>query len=147
ITASEAILKARPEANQRRGALVSQALTIQAFPKEVGLLREHPCDASRLVTRRRVTAAVSSHLFATVPCQNLPPALTLKLIEIWNSCPWTGQSMRMVKRLYLLLPFLIMLILLCGQLPELLSFVDDTSNDFEKEPLAHVPESVKLATV
>ena len=55
--------------------------------------------------------------------------------------------MRMVKRLYLLLPFLIMLILLCGQLPELLSFVDDTSNDFEEEPLAHVPESVKLATV
>lgn len=55
--------------------------------------------------------------------------------------------MRMVKRLYLLLPLLMGLVLLCGQLPELLSFNDDTSNDFEEESLAHVPEGAKITTV
>lgn len=39
------------------------------------------------------------------------------------------------------------LILLCGQLPELLTLTDDISNDFEEESLAHVPESVKVTTV
>lgn len=37
-------------------------------------------------------------------------------------------------------------ILLCGQLPELLTLTDDISNDFEEESLAHVPESVKVST-
>jgi len=54
--------------------------------------------------------------------------------------------MRMVKRLYLLLPFFTALILLCGQLPELLSLIDDTSNDFEEESLAHAPKSVQVTT-
>ena len=55
--------------------------------------------------------------------------------------------MRMVKRLYLVVPFFTALILLCGQLPELLSLTDDTSNDFEEESLAHAPESVQDTTV
>lgn len=55
--------------------------------------------------------------------------------------------MRAAKKFYLLLPFLMVVILLCGQLPELLTLTDDISNDFEEESLAHVPESVKVTTL
>lgn len=53
----------------------------------------------------------------------------------------------MIKRIHLLLPFLVALILLCGQMPELLSLTDDISNDFEEESFAHVPKSEKVKTV
>lgn len=60
--------------------------------------------------------------------------------------PETGQPMRTVKKLYLLFPFLMVLVLLCGQLPELLTLTDDISNDFEEESLAYVPEGLKVTT-
>jgi len=55
--------------------------------------------------------------------------------------------MRMVKRVYVLLPFLLILVLFGGQLPELLTFVDDTSNDFVEESFAFASESVKVTCV
>lgn len=54
--------------------------------------------------------------------------------------------MRIAKKFYFVLPFLMVVILFCGQLPELLTLTDDISNDFEEESLAHVPENVKVAT-
>ena len=55
--------------------------------------------------------------------------------------------MRIVKRCYLLFLFSTALLLVCGQLPELLTLIDDTSNDFVEESLVTVSPSTESAPV
>jgi len=55
--------------------------------------------------------------------------------------------MRIVKKCYLLFLFSLALLLVCGQLPELFTLIDDTSNDFVEESLKPVSTSVETAPV
>jgi len=55
--------------------------------------------------------------------------------------------MQIVKRCYLLLLFALALLLVCGQLPELFTLIDDVSNDFVEESVAPAPQSVEAASV
>jgi len=49
--------------------------------------------------------------------------------------------MRIVKRCHLLLLFSLALLLVCGQLPELFTLIDDTSNDFVEVDESLAPAS------
>ena len=53
--------------------------------------------------------------------------------------------MRIVKRCYLLFLFSLALLLMCGQLPELFTLIDDTSNEFVEESLTPVFKSIERA--
>lgn len=77
-------------------------------------------------------------------------ALKIEPDSLWESFlrkKGTVQPVQIVKRLYLLFPLLLALLLLSGQLPELLSLIDDSSNDFVEECFVHVPECAKVVTV
>src|SRR5215472_15997737 len=51
--------------------------------------------------------------------------------------------MRIVKRSHLLLLLSVALLLVCGQLPEFFTLVDDVSNDFVEESFASVPSAAE----
>ena len=55
--------------------------------------------------------------------------------------------MRIVKRCHLLLLFSLALLLVCGQLPELFTLIDDVSNDFVEESFEHISKSVESAPI
>jgi len=55
--------------------------------------------------------------------------------------------MRTAKTCHLLLLFSLALFVFCGQLPELFTLIDDTSNDFVEESLVPVSASVESAPV
>lgn len=55
--------------------------------------------------------------------------------------------MRIAKRFHLLLFFSLGLLLVCGQLPELFTLIDDTSNDFVEDSLPSISNGVEKAPV
>lgn len=53
--------------------------------------------------------------------------------------------MRIAERCYLLFFFSLALLLVCGQLPELVTLIDDVSNDFVEQSLASVSKDLETA--